>query len=113
MRKKPTRLQAPGLHFHPWAWEVIPQTEACVLGYFSLSQEQQSLLSWKPSIEITSEEESIWGAPSGLTCLSDIKRQDRKAWKLEAKGATVKDYNSHHAPGHGRLRTERRLPMRP
>ncbi|KAB0397698.1 hypothetical protein E2I00_019147, partial [Balaenoptera physalus] len=65
-----------------------------------------------PSTEITSEEESIWGARSGLTCLSDIKKQDRKAWKLEAKGATMQDYNSHHAPGQGRLRTERRQQQR-
>lgn len=85
MRKKPTRLQAPGLHFHPWAWEVIPQTEACVLGYFSLSQEQQSLLSWKPSIEITSEEESIWGARSGLTCLG-VRHQETGQKSLEAGG---------------------------
>lgn len=56
---------------------------------------------------------SIWDAGLGFSWLSGTKRQDRKVWKLEAKGAAVEDYNSHNAPKQRRLRTEHRLPMRP
>lgn len=55
----------------------------------------------------------MWGAGSGLIGLPGTKRQDRKVWKVEAKGAAVEDYNSHQALGRGRLRTARPLPMRP
>lgn len=96
-----------------WADSTIPLNRS-LFSDVSPSPQENSNLHYPGSLqrEIRSEEEPIWANGSGFTCWSGTQRQDRKVWKLEVKGA-AEDYNSHHAPAQRRLRTERRLPMRP